>query len=802
MNIFDLSAKLSLDTDGFKKGLSGAALAAQGFGSTMSKGLKTAITLGTEAVAAATTAVVAFGKSALDASVQYESAFAQVQTIMDTSQMSVEDMSSAIKELSSEMGVSTEELSNTVYNAISATGDTANAVALAGQASMLATAGFTDTASALSVLTTAMNAYGMSADEAEDISNSLIMVQNLGVTTVSELSSSMGKAIASASAYGVNLSNLESAYVSITKAGISTAEGTTYISSMLKELGDSGSDVSGILQEKTGKSFDQLMAEGKTLGDVLGILNEAVDGDSTALMNLWSSAEAGKASSAIVGQGLEAFNENLKAIEDSSEATQKAYDIMANTFEHKTEVIGTSWTNFMASMGDGLNDFASESGGILDLAIGWVSMLQQGLEENGIQGVIDAFSTILKEAIKFISSKLPTLLKTGVDLLMAVIDGILEALPELIDAVLEVGTIILDSIVEYLPKILDAIVEVMTAVIDKLTEPDVITKLIESAILIMETLANGLLESLPQLLDAAAQVLFAILDGIIESLPEVIDATLQVITAIVDKLTEPDTMNKLIESAILIVGALIEGIAKATPVLLESALQMLVAFIGAIIMNLPKIGELAVQIMDTLTFGLYSKFVEIRKKGEEALLKLIEGISNKVASLKTKINNIATDVINWFKTIPTKIVSVGSDIISGLWNGINSKVDWIKGKILGFSDSVLSTIKGFFGIASPSKVFKEVGGFMAEGLGIGWDNEYDAVRKQIEDGLSMDLSTNIKSSSQGTAMNEELELMREQNQLLQQLLQKEFGIAGSDIFRSVRESAKTFEKSTGLKAFA
>lgn len=712
MNVFELTAKLVLETEDFVKGLTGAKNEASSFGSMMGKGLKTAVTVGAEAIAAASTAVVAFGKNALDASVQYETAFAQVQTIMDTSQMSVEDMSDAIKELSSQMGISTTELSNTVYNAISATGDTANAVELAGQASMLATAGFTDTASALGVLTTAMNAYGESAGTAEEISDSLIMVQNLGVTTVSELSSSMGKAIASASAYGVDLANVESAYVSLTKAGISTAEATTYMSSMMKELGDDGSDVSAILQDVMGKSFSELMADGKDLADVLEVLIEETGGDSAALMNLWGSAEAGKAANAILSQGLDEFSNNLETIKGTTGATQKAYETMANTFEHKTEVIGTSWTNFMASMGDGLNSLASENGGILDLAIGWIDMLQTGLEENGVQGVMDAISTILSQGIEFITSNLPMVLNTGVDLLLAVIDGI------------------------------------------------------------------------------------------VQSLPQVIDAIIQVITSITDKLTEPDTMNKLIESAILIVGALIEGIAKATPVLLESALQLIISLIGALLMNLPQIAETGHKLMEMLNSGLLDLLSKILQTGKDIITKLISGITNKVSTLRTNIVNIATNVLNWFKNIPNNIATVGGNIITGLWNGINGKVEWIKQKILGFSNSVLSTIKSFFGIASPSKVFKEVGGFMAEGLGIGWDNEYDSVRKQIEDGLSMDLSTNITSSSQGTAMNEELELMREQNQLLQQLLQKEFGIAGSDLFRSVRESAKTFEKSTGLKAFA
>ena len=281
---------------------------------------------------------------------EFESSFAQVETIMDTSQMSVEDMRSSIQNLSSEMGVSASELSGAVYNAISATGDTANAVSLVGDATRLATAGFTDAESALSVLTTTINAYGMSAADAESISDSLIQTQNLGVTTIDQLASAMGKAISTASAYNVNLGNLESAYVSLTKAGISTEESTTYISSMLNELGDTGSEVGKILKKETGKSFGTLMKEGKSLGDVIEVLSDHVDGSAESLMNLWGSAEAGKAANAIVSQGLDTFNDNLEKLQNSAGTTEKAYSTMADTLEHKTQMVKTEAQNLAISI--------------------------------------------------------------------------------------------------------------------------------------------------------------------------------------------------------------------------------------------------------------------------------------------------------------------------------------------------------------------------------------------------------------------------------------------------------------------
>lgn len=322
---------------------------------------------------------------------EFESSFAQVETIMDTSQMSVEDMRSSIQNLSSEMGVSASELSGAVYNAISATGDTANAVSLVGDATRLATAGFTDAESALSVLTTTINAYGMSAADAESISDSLIQTQNLGVTTIDQLASAMGKAISTASAYNVNLGNLESAYVSLTKAGISTEESTTYISSMLNELGDTGSEVGKILKKETGKSFGTLMKEGKSLGDVIEVLSDHVDGSAESLMNLWGSAEAGKAANAIVSQGLDTFNDNLEKLQNSAGTTEKAYSTMADTLEHKTQMVKTEAQNLAISIYEQIKPALSD---IADAALEFI----QNFDFTQAVNAVKTFVAILASA--------------------------------------------------------------------------------------------------------------------------------------------------------------------------------------------------------------------------------------------------------------------------------------------------------------------------------------------------------------------------------------------------------------------
>lgn len=291
--------------------------------------------------------------AAAECAEKFETSVAQLETIAGAQNIGV--LKEDINALSAETGIAAGDLALVAYNAISAGTAVEDAVGMAEAASKLATAGFTDSGSALSVLTTATNAYGDAAGTATEISDSLITVQNLGVTTVADLASTMGKAIATASAYNVSLGNLESAYISTTKAGINTMESTTYISSMLKELGSAGTEVSDILSEHTGQSFGQLMASGASLADVLQILYQSTNENAEAMMNLWGSAEAGKAANALLSQGLDSFNANLEAVQNSAGATESAYAIMANTTEYAHQRMINSVQNLGIAIGETLN---------------------------------------------------------------------------------------------------------------------------------------------------------------------------------------------------------------------------------------------------------------------------------------------------------------------------------------------------------------------------------------------------------------------------------------------------------------
>lgn len=305
-----------------------------------------------------TKAVAEIAGAFMDASgkaAEFEVSLSKLSTIADTSSVSLNTISSDLLALSNDTGVATTSLTESAYQAISASVDTASAVDFVAQANELAVGGFTRAETAVDVLSTAINAYGLEVSQAGQLSDYLVTTQNLGKTSVDELAQSVGKVIPLASAYNVEMDNLSSAYAVLTANGIATAEAGTYLKSMFTELADSGSEVAGVLQDETGMSFSELSESGYSLGDVLAVIGESVGNDATAFSNLWSSSEAGVGALSLLNAGTEKYNSVLNEMQNSTGAASQAYDAMTNTTVHAQEEMVNSSNNLKIAIGQNLN---------------------------------------------------------------------------------------------------------------------------------------------------------------------------------------------------------------------------------------------------------------------------------------------------------------------------------------------------------------------------------------------------------------------------------------------------------------
>ena len=286
---------------------------------------------------------------------RFEESIAKVQSIAQVSRGELTAMSSDIRKVAVDMGMSASEVAEATYQAISASVDAGEAVKFVGDAAKLAKAGFTENATAVDVLTTAINAYGKEANTTQHIADDLVTTQNLGKTTVNELAESMGAVIPTASALNVSLDQLSSAYVILTRNGINTAESSTYIKGMLNELSKSGSDTAKVLYNETGHSFGELMQMGYSLGDVLQILGDSVDGNSERFKNLFSNVRAGTGALSIMNTGADEFNSVLETMESNAGATEKAFRTMGETAEMTNARFESSVENLKISIGESLS---------------------------------------------------------------------------------------------------------------------------------------------------------------------------------------------------------------------------------------------------------------------------------------------------------------------------------------------------------------------------------------------------------------------------------------------------------------
>lgn len=274
--------------------------------------------------AAATGALTVVTKTSSD----FQNGMAKMSTLFDTSQVSVQKLSKEFLKLSNETGKGATELTEAGYQALSASVPVEKLGSFIRTSANMAKVGFTDTATSVDLLSTAVNAYGLEADQADNIANKLVNTQNLGKTSVNELASSMGKVIPTAAGMNVNLDQLCTMYTLMTKQGIATAESTTYMNSMLNELGDSGTDVGGILKEKTGKSFQDLMKDGMSVGDALKLIKQSSDETGTAFNELWSSQEAGKAAMALLNDSAGDFNETMGSMANVTDLVSQGLEKM------------------------------------------------------------------------------------------------------------------------------------------------------------------------------------------------------------------------------------------------------------------------------------------------------------------------------------------------------------------------------------------------------------------------------------------------------------------------------------------
>lgn len=579
---FSVTGNTKLDTSGFTQGVSSMTVAAG--------------TLIADLVKTASSQLTNLAQSAIRNGSVYETSLAKVGTIADLGKLSIQKLGSQITDMSNTMGIAATDIAEATYQAISAGQDTANAVEFAGQAAKLAAAGFTSTTSAVDILTTALNAYGLSADQADHVSDVLLTTQNLGKTSVDELSSSMGRVIPLAAAYNVSVENLSSGLAVMTANGIATAEATTYTKSMLNELGDTGSSVGKILQQQTGKSFAQLSADGKSLGDVLQVLYDSVGDDGTAFAGLWSSVEAGTGALSLASGGADKFNGVLAQMVDSAGATDTAYQTMTDTFQHSMESLQTTAENLSIDL------FEAMEPGLMEAA-NWgtdcLNTLTSALNESGPAAMLDAASGILEDLTA----------------------GVVQMIPGLASAATQVITKLVHYLSDHAGDLMDAGIQLLEQLIIGIT--DNLPQLITAAAELTAKFSAALISHLPDLLNCGAALLTTLVDGILRSIENLGEAAL----ACIAKLTGvwDGSMDEWGHIGENIVTGLLNGITEMWDTLVSTVKG--------------KVNGMVSTVKNVL--GIHSPSKVFTEIGENVTQGLVNGINTGAPAAEQAIQNIA-----------------------------------------------------------------------------------------------------------------------------------------------------------------
>ena len=615
---FSVTGNTKLDTSGFTQGVSSMTVAAG--------------TLIADLVKTASSQLTNLAQSAIRNGSVYETSLAKVGTIADLGKLSIQKLGSQITDMSNTMGIAATDIAEAAYQAISAGQDTANAVEFAGQAAKLATAGFTSTTSAVDILTTALNAYGLSADQATHISDVLLTTQNLGKTSVDELSSSMGKVIPLAAAYNVSVENLSSGLAVMTANGIATAEATTYTKSMLNELGDTGSSVGKILQQQTGKSFAQLSADGKSLGDVLQVLYDSVGDDGTAFAGLWSSVEAGTGALSLVSGGADKFNGVLGQMVDSAGATDTAYQTMTDTFQHSMESLQTPAENLSIDLFEAMEPGLKE-------AANWgtdcLNTLTSALNEGGPAAMLDAASGILENLTA----------------------GVVQKIPGLASAATQVITKLVQYLADHQDEIFDAGIQLLEQLIIGIT--DNLPQLIAAAAELIAKFSAALISHLPDLLNCGAALLTTLVDGIIRSIENLGEAAL----ACIAKLTGvwDGSMDEWGHIGENIVTGLLNGITGMWDTLVSTVKG--------------KVNGMVSTVKNVL--GIHSPSKVFTEIGENVTQGLVNGINTGTPAAQEAIQNIAQTLNNYgpdFATVGATITEQFRTKLTEGWAQIQSDI--------------------------------------------------------------------------------------------------------------------------------
>lgn len=373
---------------------------------------------------------------------------------------------------------------------------------------------------------------------------------------------------------------------------------------------------------------------------------------------------------------------------------------------------------------------------------------------NGISSMLPSLLPALIELISYVVTslldQLPAILDCALELILGLAQGILAALPVLIEALPEVISSIVEFLISAIPQIIDAGIELLMALVDAL--PVIIDALVDALPQIIKATVTALIAAAPQIAKAGVKLLGALIEAIPVIVVELAKAVPDIVAAIIDVLAElPGLIGDVFAE---IVTDLVEWgqqmLSNAS-----TAMSNMLSQVNSIIQELPgKIwthlvntvnkvvawGQQMVSNASTAASNMLSKVSGIIQELPGKIWDYLSQAAQKVVTWGTQLaqkgaaaaTQLFNSIVNGLSSLPSKMAEIGSNIVSGIWNGISSGWNWLTNKVSNLANSLLDAAKDALGINSPSKEFAdEVGRWIMPGVGKGLDKSMPATLKDM-----------------------------------------------------------------------
>lgn len=713
------------------------------------KGVATAVT-------AATTAVAGMAGAAAKVGAEFETSLAGTSTMFGDVAVDTDGLTDKILALSNASGLAASDISGSLYNALSAgipvTEDMGEAMDYMESCTKLAAAGFTDVDTAVTATAKVMNAYGMTTDEVDKIQRIMLQTQNKSITTVNELGSTLAQVTPTAAAMGVSFENVGAALATMTAQGTPTAQATTQLNSLIAELGKNGTTAAKNLEKAAkgtkyaGKSFTQLMDEGVPLNEVLDLMGDYAEANGLAMIDMFSSIEAGKAALAMAGDNSEKYAQNLAAMGTEADLVGEAYGKVTDTLEHKISVLKEGVRNLGITVYEGMKEPLKNAA---DMASGWLKDITDAFNKGGLSAAVGSLGTVVAEAITKLAGLAPQMINAGAGLLTSLICGIQKNLPALSSGAVNIVTSLVNGIITMAPKLAVTALQLVAELANGIARalPDLIPTAVQAVV----TLVQGLIDNIPALIEAAPALVQGLADGLIAAIPVLVAAVPNIITSLVTALLEstpsiiqagfdlltslvtalPEIITVIVEAVPQIVDGIVIALLDNLPLIMQTGFELLIALIQALPESITTIVAALPQIIDGIVGSLLDHLPQIISCGFHLFVALIQNLPAIILEIVKAVPQIVGSIVDAFAGFAGTIADIGKAIVSGIWDGICSMAGWIGEKVTGFFGGIVDGVKDFLGIHSPSKVFADIGNNTVEGYAKGVDSGASANEKRV-----------------------------------------------------------------------